>query len=200
MSAPVRRGPALAPLAAICVVLALPCLTRADDEPAAPSIEREGRGLVYGASAAFLLGATPLTNVDVADQPELMPAWAVSGRFGLELPQGIAISLVGGGGGMGAANGTPPLFLRALADLRFTIDLGDVRPFASIAGGFLLLKAGPNLRATFTSEASLGIDVALAPWAAIEASVGLEVIAPGDALREVMIFAMLPRIGAGFRY
>lgn len=169
------------------------------EEPAL-SIERDGRGLVYGASAAFLLGATPLSTVDVPGQPSLQPGWSVHGRFGLELPPGIAVSLLVGGGGLAAAQGSVPLFLRALADLRYTLDLGDVRPFASAAAGFMMIKAGPNLRATFTCEASAGIDIALAPWAALEVSVGLEVIAPGDALREVMIFAMLPRIGAGFRY
>ncbi len=177
-------------------------VARADDEETepSPSIEREGRGLVYGVSGSFLLATTPLTTVDVPDQPSLLPGWAAHGRFGMELPPGIAIALIVGGGGMAVANGTPPLFLRALAEVRYTIDLGDVRPFASAAGGFFMMKAGPNLRATFTCEASLGIDIPLAPWAAIEGSLAIEVLAPGDALREVMIFAVLPRIGAGFRY
>jgi hypothetical protein len=63
-----------------------------------------------------------------------------------------------------------------------------------------MLKAGLNLRATFTSEAALGLDIPIASWAAIEASVGAEVIVPGDALRDAMVFAILPRVGAGFRY
>ncbi|MBN8616614.1 MAG: hypothetical protein J0L92_38870 [Deltaproteobacteria bacterium] len=174
----------------------------ADDEtdPPNPTIERDGRGLVFGASGSFLLGATPLTTVDVPDQPVLQPGWAAHGRFGMELPPGIAVALLVGGGGLAAAQGSPPLFLRALAEVRYTLDLGDVRPFASAAGGFFMIKAGPNLRATFTCEASLGIDIPLAPWAAIEGSLAIEVLAPGDALRDVMVFAVLPRIGAGFRY
>lgn len=197
-----RARPALT-FAIVCAALALtPSLSHADDEAAehTPSIEREGRGLVYGVSGSFLLGTTPLTTVDVPDQPSLSPGWAAHGRFGMELPPGIAIALIVGGGGLAATNGTPPLFLRALAEVRYTLDLGDVRPFASAAGGFFMMKAGPNLRATFTCEASLGIDIPLAPWAAIEGSLAIEVLAPGDALREVMIFAVLPRIGAGFRY
>lgn len=194
-----------APLVIVALIASVTLGTsrvRADDEtePPNPSIERDGRGLVYGASAGFLLGTTPLTTVDVPDQPALQPGWAVHGRFGLELPPGIAIALIVGGGGLAAANGSPPLFLRALAEVRYTLDLGDVRPFASAAGGFFMMKAGPNLRATFTCEASLGIDIPLAPWAAIEGSVAVEVLAPGDALRDVMVLAVLPRIGAGFRY
>jgi hypothetical protein len=192
------RSTALGALVALVVAIAAPHAARADDT--GPSIEREGRGLVFGVSGAFLLGATPLTTVDVPDQPSLQPGWSSHGRFGIELPPGIAISLLAGGGGLASANGAAPLFLRALVDLRYTIDLGAVRPFASVAAGFLMLKAGPNLRATFTSEASLGLDIPIASWAAIEASLGVEVIAPGDALREVMVLAILPRIGAGFRY
>jgi len=175
-------------------------IARAEDETANPTIERDGRGLVFGASGSFLLGTTPLTTVDVPDQPALQPGWAAHGRFGMELPPGIAVALLVGGGGLAAAQGSPPLLLRALAEVRYTLDLGDVRPFASAAGGFALIKAGPNLRATFTCEASLGIDIPLAPWAAIEGSLAIEVLAPGDALRDVMVFAVLPRIGAGFRY
>lgn len=178
-----------------------PGAARADDGvEQAPSIERDGRGLVFGVSGAFLLGLTPLTNVDSPAQPALSPGFSAQGRFGVELPPGIAIALVGGGGMMGSTSGPVPLFLRAAAELRYTIDLHEVRPFLSIAGGFLMLKAGPNLRATFTSEASLGLEITLAPWAALEVSVGAEVIVPGDALREVMVFAMLPRVGAGFSY
>lgn len=189
------------PLAALAVALALvPMGARADDDEPTPSIEAEGRGLVYGTSGAFLLGLTPLTNVEAPDQPALQPGWAAQGRFGMELPPGIAIALVAGGGGLASVDGAAPLMLRALADVRYTLDLGPVRPFASVGLGFLLLKAGPNLRATFTSEVTLGLDIPIASWAALEASVGVEVIAPGDALRDVMVLAILPRFGVGFRY
>jgi len=173
-------------------------VARADD--ASPSIEREGRGRVYGVGAAFLLGATPLTNVEAPDQPALQPGWAVHGRFGLELPPGIAISLVAGGGALGSAVGPVPLILRVLADVRWTLDAGPVRPFASVAAGFLLLKAGPNLRATFTLQGAIGLDIPIEPWVAVEVSLGVEAIMPGDAIREVMVLAMLPTVGMGFRY
>jgi hypothetical protein len=183
------------------VALASPSARAHADDPASePRIERDGRGLVFGRSAAFLLGTTPLTTVEVPDQPSLQPAWSAQGRFGFELPPGIAIALVAGGGGMASAHGAPPLFLRALVDVRYTIDLGPVRPFASVGVGFLMLKAGPNLRATFGGEATIGVDIPVASWAAIEASVGAEVLVPGDALRDAMVFAILPRVGAGFRY
>ena len=175
---------------------------RADDADGSrtPSIERDGRGLVFGVAGAFLLGMTPLTNIDSPDQPALSPGFSAQGRFGVELPPGIALAIVGGGGMMGSTTGPVPLFLRAAAELRYTLDLSVVRPFASVALGFLMLKAGLNLRATFTSEASLGVEIPLAPWACLEVSVGAEVIAPGDAVREVMVFALLPRVGAGFSY
>lgn len=193
-----RRGAGLA-LIALLALIAPPGVTRADDA-AEPRIERDGRGLVFGMAGAFLLGTTPLTTVEVPEQPSLQPGWSAQGRFGFELPPGIAIALVAGGGGLAAANGSPPLFLRALVDVRYTLDLGPVRPFASVDVGFLMLKAGPNLRATFAGEASVGLDIPLASWAALEVSVGAEVIAPGDALRDVMVFAILPRVGGGFRY
>lgn len=186
----------------------LPCAARAEDEArSSTSISRDGRGLVYGVSGAFLLGLVPTTNVQLAvpDQPALQAGWAAYGRFGVELPPGVAIAIVGGGGGLGSAIGPVPLFLRALAEVRYTLDTGPLealatRPFAAVAAGFLLLKAGPDLRATFTSQASIGLELSLAPWAVLEASIGAEVIAPGDALREVLVLALLPQIGAGFSY
>lgn len=199
---PAQRQAAGLVLAGLVALTVLPGRASADDEVSVrePRIEQEGRGLVFGMSAAFLLGTTPLTTVDVPDQPSLQPAWSAQGRFGFELPPGIAIALVAGGGGMASAQGAPPLFLRALVDVRYTIDLGPVRPFASVGLGFVMLKAGPNLRATFGGEACIGLDIPVASWAAIEASVGAEVVLPGDALRDAMVFAILPRIGAGFRY
>jgi len=194
------RALALSAVVLSAIVLAGPTLGRADDAEPQRSIERDGRGLVFGAAASFLLGLTPLTNVDSPDQPGLSPGFSAQGRFGVELPPGIAIALVGGGGMMGSTTGPVPLFLRAAAELRYTLDLEVVRPFVSVAGGFLMLKAGPNLRATFTAEGSLGLEIPLAPWVSLEVSVGAEVIAPGDAIREVMVFAMLPRVGAGFSY
>lgn len=186
-------------IATALLVLSTPATADAE-EARGETIERDGRGMIFGVSGAFLLGATALTPVEAPEQPSLQPGWSSHGRFGLELPPGIAVSLVAGGGGIAAVSGAPPLFLRALVDVRYTLDLGAVRPFVSAGAGFLLVKAGPNLRATFTAEASVGLDIPLAPWAAIEASVGAELVAPGDALREVMIFAMLPRVGVGFHY
>jgi hypothetical protein len=184
----------------LALTLAVAPGARADGEPGTAPTVGSGRGLVYGMGGAFLLGVTPLTNVEVEDQPALMGGWLGYGRFGVELPPGITIALVAGGGGMGSAVGPVPLFLRALADVRWTIDAGVVRPFVSVAGGFLLLKAGPNLRATLTLQGAVGLEVPIAPWVSLEALVGVEAIMPGDALREVMLFTMLPQVGATFSY
>lgn len=63
-------------LAGLVALAVLPGRASADEEVPGPEprIEQEGRGLVFGMSAAFLLGTTPLTTVDVPDQPSLQPA------------------------------------------------------------------------------------------------------------------------------
>ncbi len=177
---------------------------RADDDRGeaarARSIERDGRGLLYGVSAAFLLGATPLAPLEGEASPAPSPGFVVRGRVGWELPPGITLGLVVGGGGLVSEQGRSTLLLGGLVEGRYTIDVTLVRPFASLALGLALLKEASGLRATFTSEASVGVEVPLAPWAALEASLGAELLAPGDALESALVLAILPRIGVGFRY
>lgn len=188
-------------LIALPLAFATPAL--ADDHtenPRGPSLAEEGRGLVYGPSAGFALTLTPQTNIDVADQPALQPAWMGLGRFGFELRSGIAIALLIGGGGVSASNGGASLQLRALAEVRWTIDTDSVRPYFSLAAGYVILRAGSALRNTFDAMAFAGIDIPIASWVCLEAAIGTEVIFPGDALREVLVLAMLPQVGASFRY
>ena len=185
--------------AVVALALAFAAPARADN-PRGPSLADEGRGLVYGPSAGFALTLTPQTNIDVPDQPAIQPAWEGLGRFGFELRSGIAIALLIGGGGISASNGGASLQLRALAELRWTIDTDSVRPYFSVAAGYVILRAGSNLRNTFDAMAFAGIDLPLASWVSLEVAVGAEVIFPGDALREVLVLAMLPRVGALFRY
>lgn len=187
-----------------------PSVARADDpatreepreEPTDPSIERDGRGLVFGAAAAFLATATPFDPAGSAGaEAAPLPAWAIRGRIGWEFPPGLAIALIAGGGGIVSANTHSNLTLRGLVEARYTLELDAVRPFASVALGLALVKTDTDLRPTFTSEASLGIELPLAPWAALEVSLGLEVMAPGDAWDDVLVLAILPQLGAGFRY
>jgi len=190
--------PSSAVVALIALPLALTAPAAAQEQE--PSLTEQGRGLVYGPSAGFALTLTPQTNIDVADQPAFQPAWIGLGRFGYELPSGIAISLLIGGGGISATNGGPSLQLRALAELRWTIDTEVVRPYFSVALGYALSRAGTLMRSTLDSLVFAGLDIPIASWVCLDAAVGVEVIFPGDALREVLVLAMLPKVGATFRY
>jgi len=187
-------------LAAAIVALLLALAAPALAQERAPSLAEQGRGLVYGPSAGFALTLTPQTNVDVPDQPAFQPAWYGVGRFGFELPSGIAIALLIGGGGISASNGGASLQLRALAELRWTIDTDSVRPYFSVAAGYVIFRAGSAIRNTLDTMAFAGIDIPIASWVDLEAAIGVEVIFPGDALREVLVLAMLPQVGASFRY
>ena len=192
--------PILSWVAAAIIALPLVLAVPAHAQEREPSLAEQGRGLVYGPSAGFALTLTPQTNIDVADQPALQPAWIGLGRFGFELPSGIAIALLVGGGGISASNGGASLQLRALAELRWTIDTETVRPYFAVAAGYVISRAGTLMRNTFDSMAFAGVDIPIASWVCLDASVGLEVIFPGDALREVLVLAMLPKVGATFRY
>ena len=185
-------------LALVALPLALTAPLSAQERE--PSLAEQGRGLVYGPSAGFALTLTPQTNIDVPDQPAFQPAWVGLGRFGFELPSGIAIALLIGGGGISATVGGASLQLRALAELRWTIDTDLVRPYFSVAAGFMISRAGTLMRNTLDSMAFVGIDIPIASWACLDAAVGVEVIFPGDALRDVLVLAMLPKVGATFRY
>lgn len=161
---------------------------------------RQPRGLVFGVAAAHTVSATPLANVEGPDQPPLAPGFAVLGRLGVELVSGVSVALLAGSGAMASSEGPSPLVLRALAEVRVSMDFDALRPFASAGAGFLVLRGGPTFRSTFAAEASVGIAVPVAPWAALETSVGAELAVPGDALREVLVLALLPRLGVEFSY
>lgn len=157
-----------------------------------------GRSLTWGASAIVPMYLGDVRERDGRAIAYLAPGGGIDGRVGYELPGGLALGVTGGIAAHASENSRALVSYRGAVEARWVIDVGaDVAPLVGLAAGVFLAQLDAGLVATAYARVLAGMQILLAPWAALEIAISIEGALPFEAFADAIAWVS-PQFGVSF--